>query len=89
MRTTLTLDPDVAERLRQETKSGKIAFKQIVNDRLRIGLGLKRKNPQKKFQVRPHHSAFRAGVDSGKLNQMIDELDAESFRERHNDSTRP
>jgi len=38
MRTTLTLDDDVAARLRAEARATGKAFRQIVNEALRIGL---------------------------------------------------
>jgi hypothetical protein len=38
MRTTLTLDDDVAVRLEQERKKRRVSFKEIVNDVLRGGL---------------------------------------------------
>jgi hypothetical protein len=38
MRTTLTLDPDVASRLSQSAKATQLPFKQIVNQALRAGL---------------------------------------------------
>lgn len=79
MRTTLTLDADVAERLRLETASGRHSFKEIVNDRLRAGLGLKTVRARKRFGVSPHSSGYVPGVDASKLNQLVDELDAESF----------
>ena len=38
MRTTLTIDDDVAARLEQERRKRRISFKEIVNDVLRAGL---------------------------------------------------
>lgn len=38
MRTTITLEPDVAVRLQKEAAKGERTFKQIVNDALRRGL---------------------------------------------------
>ncbi len=79
MRTTLTLEDTVAERLRQEAALGRQSFKEIVNDALRRGLGIDRPKPYAPFQVRPHSSAFRSGIDSARLNQLVDELEAEDF----------
>ena len=79
MRTTLTLDSDVAERLRQETASGKLSLKQVVNDRLRKGYGLNARRNLPAFKVEPHASAYIAGVDRAKLNQLVDELEAGAF----------
>ncbi|MCW5556359.1 MAG: hypothetical protein KIT22_00695 [Verrucomicrobiae bacterium] len=59
MRTTLTLEPEIAERLRQEAALGKRSFKQIVNDALARGLGLTPPAaPRTPYRVTPHDSAF-------------------------------
>ncbi len=79
MRTTLTLDGDVAERLLQETASGKVSLKQAVNERLRVGYGMHPDKKLPKFVVEPHQSAYRAGIDRRKLNQLTDELEAEEL----------
>lgn len=79
MRTTLTIDPDVAERLKQETTGGNRSLKQVVNDSLRIGLGLKGKPSRRAYRVKAHRSAYRPGVDRAKLNQLVDELEVETF----------
>lgn len=39
MRTTLTLDPDVAKLLEEEMAKRQTSFKRVVNDALRRGLG--------------------------------------------------
>jgi len=40
MRTTLTLDKDVAARLEQAAKKRRLPFKTVVNDALRAGLSV-------------------------------------------------
>lgn len=40
MRTTLTLDKDVAARLEQAAKKRRVPFKTVVNDALRAGLSV-------------------------------------------------
>lgn len=83
MRTTLTLDPEITERLRAETTLGKRSYKEIVNDALRRGLGIQQDAPSAPFQVNAHSSAFLPGIDPGKLNQLADELEAVEFTEKH------
>jgi hypothetical protein len=82
MRTTLTLEPQIAERLRQEAKLGKRSFKQIVNEALAQGLGLSAPSPREPYRVKPHASAFLPGIDPAKLNQLADELEAGEFTAR-------
>ncbi len=84
MKTTLTIDSDVAERLRQETANGKQSLKQVVNERLRIGLGLKRNPENRPHKVNTHHSPYRPGIDRAKLNQVVDEMEVEALNSKPN-----
>ena len=82
MRTTLTLDPEVAEKLRSEAALGKRTFKDIVNQALKRGLGIEKIKPEKPFEVITFSSAFQPGIDPRKLQQFLDDEEAESsFRE--------
>jgi hypothetical protein len=78
MRTTLTIDADVAERLRQKTASGQQSLKQVINESLRIGLGIKRSPAKRPYKVKAHNSPYRPGIDRAKLNQIVDELEVEA-----------
>lgn len=82
MRTTLTLESDVAERLRQEARRHPGSFKKLVNEVLRRGLGLVEDRPRKTFRVKEHSSPFVAGIDPGKLNQLVDELEIDAFNQK-------
>jgi hypothetical protein len=77
MRTTLTLDPDVAQRIEHEVKRKGKSLKTVVNEALRAGLGLKQEaRSPKPFRVEPHDFGFTPGVDLDKMNQLVDELEA-------------
>lgn len=82
MRTTLTLDSDVAERLQQITASGKVSLRKAVNETLRAGLGMARQQPRSPLRVKPHRSEYCPGVDRGRFNQLVDELEAEAVSKR-------
>ena len=83
MRTTLTLDDDVAGALRELAHRRKVSFKEVVNAVLRRGLVAQesRGKASRPFQVEAFRSAFRPGVDPLKLNQLNDELEARRFAE--------
>ena len=54
MRTTLTLDDDVAAKLEAEARRTGLSFKETINTMLRIGLAAKRgKLPRPAFKVKP------------------------------------
>ena len=87
VRTTLTIEPDIAERLKQEAALGKRRFKAIVNGALRKGLGLHEPKRIKAFRVQPHSSGLLPGTDPARLNQLVDELEVEAFVGRHQPPT--
>jgi hypothetical protein len=77
MRTTLTLEPDVARRLEQEVRGKGRGLKEVVNEALRRGFGLPTaEEPPPPFEVRPHSYGFKPGVDLDRVNQLLDELEA-------------
>ncbi len=84
MRTTLTLDDDVARELEAEMRQSGRTLKQVVNAALRRGLrvGEKPLRAPPRFVVEPFSSAFQPGVDPSKLNQLVDELEVEGFAAR-------
>jgi hypothetical protein len=78
MRTTLTLEADVAARLEQEIRRSGKGLKRVVNEALRLGLGLAGKPVRvPTFEVRPHAFGFKPGVDLDRMNQLADELESE------------
>ena len=79
MRTTLTLDPDVAQDLKKKIESEHITLKEAVNQALRAGLQKPKTTKPVKFKVEPHACGFRPGIDLDKLNQLVDELEVEEF----------
>jgi hypothetical protein len=82
MRTTLTLDPDVALRLKQRMEKEGLSLKHAVNEALRAGLSSTPKRARKVFRVEPHSCGFKPGVDLDKLNQLVDELEVEEVRSK-------
>lgn len=81
MRTTLTLDDDLAHQLRETARQKRTSFKEVVNSTLRRGLqaGEKPLQERPRFRVEPKACGFRAGVDPQKLNQLVDVLEMEDF----------
>jgi hypothetical protein len=83
MRTTLTLDADVARTLKTKARSRKISWKEAVNDALRAGLGLQvGSRPKGAFVVKPHDGGFRPGIDPRKLGKLAAELEDEHILSR-------
>jgi len=53
VRTTLTLDDDVASLLNKEVRRSGESFKQVVNRFLRLGLNASKQPTRKLFRVKP------------------------------------
>ncbi len=83
MRTTLTLDDDLAEKLHEVARRKGESFKAVVNSTLRRGLqGEKKLSTLPKFKVTPKACGFRNGVDVLHLNQLNDDLEMEDFQRK-------
>jgi len=81
MRTTVTLDPDVAAKLKEETRARGISFKEALNSSVRRGLERGEVKPRPYRLPPPHRMGARPGVNLDKALQLAGELeDAEIIR---------
>ncbi len=81
MRTTLTLDRDVAARIRDEMARTGTTLKQVVNLTLRRGF----ESPgaadlAAPFEVKPRRMGVREGLDLDDIHGLIDVLDGQAHR---------
>ena len=82
MRTTLTLDDDLAGLLKEEAQRRGISFKVAVNGAIRAGIQRTRNAHRgKPPRTIPHSFGFRPGIDLDKLGQLADELEGEAAAE--------
>jgi hypothetical protein len=83
VRTTVTLEEDLAARLKQYAHRRQTSFKVALNTLLRRGLAAQEAPPsgRRRFSVEPHSGRFRPGIDPGKLNQLVDQLETDDFAE--------
>jgi hypothetical protein len=80
MRTTLTLEPDVARLIDEEVHRSRKSFKAVVNDGLRRGLAGVSRSSSHEFRVEPHHATLQPGLDPAGFNRLADELEDERAR---------
>ena len=73
MRTTVTLDPDVAASLKALARERDATFKEVLNSTLRAGLGAGVGQPEP-FVVRASSWGSRPGADFRKSLDLADEL---------------
>ena len=84
MRTTLTIDDDIATALKALARNSGKTFKAVVNEVIRQGLmtGDKPVPEREPFRVASARRGFLPGIDPLKLNQLVDELEVDEFLER-------
>ena len=83
MRTTLTLDDDIVDSLKEQARLLDRPFKQVVNDVLRRGLSPTAREDRPVFRVQPFPGGLQPGIDPLKLNQLNDELQVQEFVEKN------
>jgi hypothetical protein len=81
MRTTLTLDEDLAKRLKELARESGRSFKEVTNEVIRRGLsaGESQVESVKPFRVESKACGLKPGVDPHKLNQIYDDLEIENL----------
>lgn len=78
MRATLTLDDDIADFLKDQSRLHNKPFNLMVNEVLRRGMTPNSKAPEPpSFKIVPNRSGLVPGIDPHKLNQLNDQLEAE------------
>ena len=89
MKTTLTLDDDVADYLREQSRFHNKPFKKVVSETPRRGMEAPtppesaadggKDSMLPPFKVIPNHSGFAPGVDPNNPKHFLDELDVEDY----------
>ena len=79
MRTTVTLDPDVAAKLKEEMRKKDISFKEALNSSVRRGLDSGTSAGGKPYKVRTAKMGARPGVNLDKALQLAGELEDEEI----------
>ena len=78
MRTTLTIDDDIAARIEERRRKDGQSLKQVVNQLLREGLRSSERAPEARpYRTKARKLHLRPGVDAARLNQLVDELEIE------------
>lgn len=81
MRTTLTLDEDVAAKLTAEARKSGRPFKDVVNAAIRIGLNAKRPAAAaESFRVRARALDARPGISFDNIEALLDQIEGAARR---------
>ena len=81
MRTTLTLDDDVAAKLKSESRRSGRPFKQIVNDTLRSGLSSRRAGTRQPFKIAARDlGGLRPGLSLDDVSGLVEQVEGPLHR---------
>ncbi len=80
MRTTLTIDDDLADQIQELRRRHGHSLKRIINSLLREGLHSLESRPRaKKYRTGTYKLGMRPDFEPVKLNQLVDELETERW----------
>ncbi len=79
VRTTLTIDDDIATRLDQLSRKTGASFKEIVNDTLRKGLEKRPPTPAP-FRIKTRDLGLRKGLQIDNIADLMEQLDGPSYK---------
>ena len=80
MRTTLSLDEDVAKLLRSEIRRSGTSLKAAVNHFLRLGLMQAGKPRRRRFVVNPRSLGLPAGLSYDDVEELIETLEGAAHK---------
>ena len=80
MRTTLSLDDDIANLLNKEIRRSGGSFKEAVNHYLRLGLTAAKQPVRKKFVVKPRAMGLPPGLSYDNIGELLDAIEGPLHR---------
>ena len=80
MRTTLSIDDDVAKQLRREIRRSGASFKAAVNHFLRLGLMVSAKPDRKPFLVHPRPLGLPPGLSYDNVEDLIEAIEGTTHK---------
>ena len=82
MRTTLTLDDDVAAKLKAEARRAGLPFRDVVNDMIRRGLASRRATGRRQvFKIAPRDlGELQPGISLDNVAELIEQIEGPLHR---------
>lgn len=81
MRTTLTLDEDVAEKTKKVAEKNRTSFKSVINQALRLGLEqIEMPAKQRRYRTKPQAMGLRKGYSLDNIQELLAQVEGEDSR---------
>lgn len=81
IRTTVTLDDDVLDRVKRESRSRGTSFRDTLNDLLRLALIQQEKKPGRRvLKITPVHMGYRTGLNYDDVESLLAYGEGEQHR---------
>lgn len=81
VRTTVTLDEDVLDRVKRESRSRGASFRDTLNDLLREALlHVETPQPRRTLKIEPAHMGYRPGLNYDNIEALLEYGEGEGHR---------
>jgi hypothetical protein len=80
VRTTLTLDDDVASLLNKEVRHSGTSFKEAVNHYLRLGLMPAKRQPVRSFKVKARPLGLAPGLSYDNIGELLEAIEGPAHK---------
>ena len=81
MRTTITLTPDVEDKIKSEMRERGVSFKEAVHSLIRLGYETRQKEPPRKpFKIKARDLGERPGMNYDNVWELIEKLEGPDYR---------
>ncbi len=83
MRTTLTLDDDIVDKLQTKTRTTGKSFKEVLNDTLRLGLALHLKLSDElliPFEVNSRALEIKEGFNYDNVGEILEHIEGADYK---------
>jgi hypothetical protein len=80
VRTTVTLDDDVVERVKRESRTRGISFRETLNDLLRTALSVDTQPRQRTLKIKPARMGYRTGLNYDDVESLVEYGEGEQHR---------
>jgi hypothetical protein len=81
MRTTLTLTPDVEDKIKSEMRERGVSFKEAVHSLIRLGYETRQKEPPRKpFKIEARDLGLRPGLNYDNIGELLEQVEGPFYK---------